>query len=337
MVDRILESTLGPVFQGMPADASLCGCTDYARDDVVKNIRDQGLKSVAEVMETLGWETVGCDTCRPAINYYLQMVYAGAAVDDPTSRLINEREHANIQEDGTFSVVPRMYGGVVKTDELRRIADAADRFKATLVKVTGGQRIGLYGIKKEDLTDVWESIGMPSGYAYAKALRTVKTCVGSTHCRYGTQDSLGLGVDLERMLEGLWTPAKLKLGVNGCPRSCAESAIKDIGITGVAGGWEIRVGGCGGVELKGAVLLTTVEDAEVVREIVAAFVQFYREEAEYGERVFKWIKKSGIEKIKAVVVDDQEARRALASRLKEAAGAASDPWEARLTSRAVVL
>jgi len=330
LVDRILEATLGPAYQAGLGPASLCGCTAYTRDDVVKNIREKGLRSVEEVMETLGWETVGCEVCRPAINYYVQMLSPGEATDDPTSRLINERAHANIQQDGTFSVVPRMYGGKVTPAELRRIAETAERFKVPLVKVTGGQRIGLYGIRREDLPAVWGDLDMPSGYAYAKALRTVKTCVGSEFCRYGTQKSLTLGVELERELEGLWTPAKVKVGVSGCPRSCAESSIKDVGIVGVAGGWEIFVGGCGGVELRGAERLATVETAEEVHEIVSAFLQLYREEAAYGERTFKWIERAGMKAIRASVVDDLEKRKALAARLRKALAARTDPWKERV-------
>lgn len=329
LVDRIIESTLGPAYQGGSGLKSLCGCTGYSRDDVVKNIKEKGLSSVEEVMEIMGWETVGCETCRPAINYYVQMIWPKDACDDPTSRLINERVHANIQKDGTFSVVPRMYGGVVTPSELKRIADAAEMFEVPLVKITGGQRIGLYGIKREDLPRVWRSIGMPSGYAYAKAVRTVKTCVGSSYCRYGTQDSLGLGVELERLLEGLWTPAKVKIGVNGCPRNCAESAVKDVGIVGVSGGWEVLVGGCGGVELKGGELLATVHKAEEVKEVVLAFLQFYREEAPYGERTYRWVGRTGIKEIRKAVVEDLNMRNGLLERLKEALGSTGDPWRNR--------
>jgi nitrite reductase (NADH) large subunit len=136
------------------------------------------------------WKTPnGCASCRPAVNYYLISTWPKEAKDDPQSRYINERSHANIQKDGTYSVIPRMWGGETTADELRRIADAVDKYKIPTVKVTGGQRIDLLGVKKEDLVNVWKDIGMPSGHAYAKALRTVKTCVGSEWCRMGTQDS----------------------------------------------------------------------------------------------------------------------------------------------------
>lgn len=329
LVDRILEATLGASFQGAPLSASLCGCTKYSRDDVIKNIKEKGLRSVKEVMEMLGWESVGCDVCRPAINYYIGMIWPSRAEDDLSSRLINERVHANIQKDGSFSVVPRVYGGVVEPVFLRKVADAAEKYGVPLVKLTGGQRIGLFGVKKEDLKNVWTEIGMPSGYAYGKALRTVKTCVGSPFCRYGTQDSLTLGIELEKRLEGLWMPAKVKMSVNGCPRNCAEAGIKDIGIVGVAGGFEVYLGGCGGIELRGAEHLTTVKTADEVFEVVFAVIQYYREDACYGERTFKWISRVGLKTVKKAVLDDIDNRKKLSSRLKEALLTVRDPWGQR--------
>ncbi len=328
-VDRILEASLGGNFQALSEASALCACTKYSRDDVLKNIRERGLKSVKEVMETLGWETVGCETCRPAINYYVSMIWPRAAEDDVTSRLINERMHANIQNDESFSVVPRMYGGVVRADELRRIADAADRYNLPLIKITGGQRIGLFGVRREDLPSVWRDVAMPSGYAYGKAMRTVKTCVGSRFCRYGTQDSLALGIEIEKMFDGLWMPAKVKLGVSGCPRNCAEYGIKDVGVLGVAGGFEIYAGGCGGIELKGGELLARVKTKDEVMEIISAFLEHYREDARYGERTFKWIKRVGIKAVKKAVVDDAENRKMLCVRLSEAIIKKDDPWRKR--------
>lgn len=328
-VERILEETLGSNFEAKAGDAGLCPCTKYAREDIVKNIRERELMSVSEVMDTLGWETVGCEICRPAINYYVGMVWPKGCEDDATSRLVNERTHANIQKDGRFSVVPRLYGGAATPDELKKIADAAIKYNAALVKITGGQRIALIGVRKEDLPAIWNDLGMDSGYAYGKALRTVKTCVGAAFCRYGTQDSLGLGVELEKRLTGLWMPAKVKLSVSGCPRNCSESAIKDIGIVGINGGWEIYAGGCGGVELKAGHHLCTVKTKEEVIAIVGAFIQLYREEAEYTERTFKWIRRAGLDVIKKAVVEDAANREALVERLDLALSAATDPWKAR--------
>lgn len=332
LIDQILESILGSSFQKMPP--SICECTRYTRDDVIKNIKEKGLKSVGEVMATLGWETVGCEKCRPALNYYVSMLRPGEYQDDLTSRVVNEREHANIQKDGTFSVVPRVYGGAVTPEELKRIADAAIKYNIPLVKITGGQRIALFGIKREDLPGVWKDIDMPSGYAYGKALRTVKTCVGSLFCRYGTQDSLNLGIEMEKRFEGLWTPAKVKLGVSGCPRNCAEAEIKDLGVVGITGGWEISVGGCGGIELSGAEHLATVKSPEEVMEIASAFLQYYREDANYGERTSKWVRRIGLETIKRAVIEDRENREELCARLNDALSTRTDPWKERITIHA---
>ncbi len=330
LVEQILEATLGSDFQGRGEDRAICSCTRYTRDDLIKNIRENRLTSVIEVMDSLGWETVGCDKCRPAINYYVCMIWPAECEDDPSSRIVNERAHANIQKDKTFSVVPRMYGGVTTPAELRRIANVADEYKVPLVKVTGGQRIDLLGIKKKDLAGVWKALDMPSGYAYGKAIRTVKTCVGSTFCRYGTQDSIGLGMALEKELEGLWTPAKVKMAVTGCPRNCAESAIKDVGIIGITGGWEIYVGGCGGTKTSGAELLCTVGTDGEAMEITSAFVQYYREEAIYGERTAPFIHRIGLEAVRRDCVEDETRRKALIAHLKEALSTVTDPWKARV-------
>ncbi|MBI5234999.1 MAG: NAD(P)/FAD-dependent oxidoreductase, partial [Deltaproteobacteria bacterium] len=329
LVDRILEATLGSSFQAGVSGVGICDCTKYTRDDIIKNIKEKKLTSVMDVMETLGWKTVGCDTCRPAINYYVSMVWPKEAIDDRTSRLVNERAHANIQKDDTFSVVPRMYGGVTTPEELKRIAEAAIKYNAAVVKLTGGQRIDLIGIKREDLPMIWKEIGMPSGYAYAKALRTVKTCVGSLHCRYGTQDSMTLGIDMEKAFAGLQAPAKIKMSVSGCPRNCAEASIKDVGVVGVAGGYEIYVGGCAGIELKAGEKLCTVKTDKEVMEVAGAFLQLYREEAHYGERTFKWLKRVGLGAVKKAVVDDIANRRALHQRLLDAIAVTSDPWLGR--------
>jgi nitrite reductase (NADH) large subunit len=327
IVDGLLEETLGVDFQGQGEPERLCACTIYSREDILRNIREKGLRSVDDVMEAMGWLTVGCDTCRPAINYYTSMVWPDCHADDPTSRLINERAHANIQKDNTFSVIPRTYGGVISPDELKRIADAAIKYRVSLVKITGGQRIGLFGLRKEDLPSAWRDIGLPSGYAYGKALRTVKSCVGSLYCRYGTQDSLGLAVLLEKKLEGLWMPAKVKMGASGCPRNCAESLIKDVGVTGIAGAWRIYAGGCGGIELRKGELLAEAKTENDVVEIVSAFLQLYREEAEYGERTFKWLERRGLSAIRKAVVDDEVFRKTLAMRLDSALSQTKDPWK----------
>lgn len=324
LVERILEATLGSDFNPS-SKQGLCACTRYTREDVVKNIREKRLNSVAEVLETLGWEGVGCEVCRPAINYYGGMLRPSEWEDDPGSRLVNERVRANIQNDGTFSVVPRMYGGVVTPGELKKIADAAVKYDVQLVKITGGQRVALVGVKKSDLRSVWNDLGMNSGAAYAKAVRTVKTCVGSAHCRYGTQDSMGFGIEIEKRYEGLWTPAKIKMGVSGCPRNCAEAGIKDIGIVGVTGGWEIYAGGSGGIEVARAQKLASVKTRDEAVAITDALLQHYREEAEYGERLFKWMERAGLDAVKRAVIDT-ERREGLVKRLVDALACLPDHW-----------
>ncbi|MBZ0221037.1 MAG: nitrite reductase large subunit NirB [Candidatus Methylomirabilis sp.] len=327
LVERVIEETLGAGFQPSFRRA-LCGCTNYAREDVLRNIREKGLKSVAEVMAALGWEGVGCDTCRPAINYYVMMAWPESARDDLTSRLINERARANVQKDGTFSVVPRMHGGVTTARELKKIAEVAERHNVPLLKLTGGQRIALIGVPREGLQEVWKELDMPSGHAYAKAVRTAKTCVGDRFCRYGTQDSVSLGIEMEKRFGGIPMPAKVKLAVSGCPRNCAESGIKDLGVVGVLGGWEIYAGGCGGIELKGGEKLGHFKTQDEIIEAAAAFLQLYREDADYGERTFRWVVRKGIGRIREEALCDEKKRKALAEKLEAAARAEKEHWAA---------
>jgi len=333
LIDQILASVLGSSFAKAEGETPICGCTDLAHDYVKAMIRRDSLTTVAAAMATLEWKGEGCRVCRPALNYYVQMTFPDEAQDDPGSRHVNERLHANIQKDGTFSVVPRIYGGLTSPEELAKIAKVASEHNVPAIKFTGGQRIDLLGVAKEELPSIWKALDTPSGYAYAKALRTVKTCVGNQWCRFGTQDSMGFGIELEKLLERLWTPAKLKLAVSACPRNCAEASIKDIGIVGVEGGWEIYCGGNGGVRLRGAELLCTTETAEEATEIIKAYVQLYREDARYGERTSQWTEKTGLNNIKEKVVEDAENRAALIERLEEAIEASRrDPWKSLISN-----
>lgn len=331
-VDLLLELVRGRLTQAPPppTERPICDCTPLSRAAVVAAIRERRLLRVRDVLSALGWKTEGCSTCRPAVNYYLTLCWPGENEDDPAARLVNERVHANIQKDGTYSVVPRIHGGVVTPDELIRIGKVARKYRVPTVKITGGQRIDLLGVAKEQLPAIWQDLGMPSGFAYAKAVRTVKTCVGDTYCRYGTRDSMGLGIRLERTFENLWTPAKVKMAVNACPRNCAESLIKDVGLIGVEQGWEIYVGGCGGVEVVKAELLATAPDDDAAVELVKAFLQHYREEADYGDRTSQFVKKVGLDAIRSRVVDDPESRRALVRRMDHALARRIDPWRERV-------
>lgn len=305
----------------------MCGCTEHGHQAVRDAIRDNHLLTVQDVMRSLNWQTPdGCPSCRPALNYYLISTWPKEAQDDPQSRFINERSHANIQKDGTYSVVPRMWGGETNASELRRIADVVDKYAIPTVKVTGGQRIDLLGVKKEDLVGVWQDLGMPSGHAYAKALRTVKTCVGSEWCRMGTQDSTQMGKDLERALWRMYAPHKVKLAVSGCPRNCAESGIKDVGVIGVDSGWEIYVGGNGGIKTEVAHFLVKLKTATEVLEYSGAFLQLYREEGWYLERTVHYIGRVGLDYVKKRILDDAEGRRALWERLQFALDGEPDPW-----------
>jgi nitrite reductase (NADH) large subunit len=327
LVADVLQLTLGSEFDASAQKEAICGCTTLSRDEIVEGIKEKGLTHIREVMNVLGWESEeGCSKCRPALNYYLAMVNPTKYEDERESRFVNERMHANIQKDGTYSVVPRMYGGVTNANELRRIADVVEKYEIPLVKVTGGQRIDLFGVKKDDLPKVWQDLDMNSGYAYGKSLRTVKTCVGETFCRFGTQDSMGLGIDLEKKFEGLQTPHKVKMAVSACPRSCAESGFKDIGFIGIDGGWEIYVGGNGGTHLRGGDLLYKVKTDEEAMEITGAYLQYYRETANYLERTSAWVERVGLAHVQSVL-DDKNKRIELNARMDEALSVYKDPWK----------
>ena len=327
LVEQILMFTAGGDYSATPKLKAMCACTDHGHQAVRDAIRQSKYTNTGAVFAGMGWRTPnGCATCRPAVNYYLISTWPKEAKDDPQSRFINERMHANIQKDGTYSVIPRMWGGETTADELRRIADAVDKYKIPTVKVTGGQRIDLLGVKKEDLQAVWNDIGMPSGHAYAKALRTVKTCVGSEWCRMGTQDSTQMGKDLERAMWRMYAPHKVKFAVSGCPRNCAEAGIKDVGIIGVDSGWEMYVAGNGGIKTEVAHFFTKLKTAEEVLEYTGAFMQLYRLEGWYLERTVHYVNRVGLDYVKKKILDDHEGRQALWAELQFALDGEPDPW-----------
>ncbi|QDF96064.1 nitrite reductase large subunit [Azoarcus sp. DD4] len=331
LVEQILASTVGGAYQATDKyDKPVCGCTDHTHGALRDAIRSQKLLTIPAAMKALEWKTPnGCATCRPALNYYLLSTWPHEAEDDPQSRFINERAHANIQKDGTYSVVPRMWGGLTTPAELRAIADAAEKYQVPTVKVTGGQRIDLLGVKKADLPKIWADLnaaGMVSGHAYGKSLRTVKTCVGMEHCRFGTQLAMEMGVKLEKMLFGMWSPHKVKLAVSGCPRNCAESGIKDVGVIGVDSGYELYVAGNGGIKTEVAHFFCKVGSDEEVLEYAGAFLQLYREEGYYLERTCHYIERVGLDHAKKQVVEDAANRKALYERLLFALKDAPDPW-----------
>jgi nitrite reductase (NADH) large subunit len=332
LVESLLSLTLGGDIESGPR--TLCKCTSFTHDDVRRLIIDKQIKAIPQALQELHWTTPdGCASCRPALNYYLLCALPGEYQDEQRSRFVNERMHANIQKDGTYSVVPRMWGGLTNPTELRAIADVVEKFNAPMVKVTGGQRLDIFGIKKEDLPAVWADLnkaGMVSGHAYGKSLRTVKTCVGSEWCRFGTQDSTGLGVKIERMTWGSWMPHKFKIAVSGCPRNCAEATIKDFGVVCVDSGYELHVGGNGGIKVRATDLLCKVETEEQAMEVCAAFIQLYREQAHYLERTAPWIERVGLDHVKAGLFGDPDAVRRLAARFRFSQQfMQDDPWAKR--------
>lgn len=334
LVEAILAATVGEGYDATPARRPMCACTEHSHDEVRRTIVAQSLKTIPDVMRFLEWKSPdGCNKCRPALNFYLLCAWPGEYRDDARSRFVNERAHANIQKDGTYSVVPRIFGGETSPAQLRALAEVAEKYRVPTVKVTGGQRIDLLGLRKEQLPAIWADLsaaGFVSGHAYGKAVRTVKTCVGSEWCRFGTQDSTRMGIEIEKMTWGSWMPHKVKMAVSGCPRNCAEATIKDLGVVGVDSGWEIHVGGNGGIKVRVTDLLCKVETPEQVLEHTAAFLQVYREEARYLERTAPWVERVGISYVRERIVEDAAGRRAAARRFLDSQRHAQvDPWRQR--------
>ncbi|MEM9330452.1 MAG: nitrite reductase large subunit NirB [Pseudomonadota bacterium] len=337
LVEQLMSLTLGERYNP-DAVVPMCGCTDLGHSDVRRLIQAKKLKTIPAVMQALEWKTSnGCAKCRPALNYYLVCDWPDEYADDYQSRFINERVHANIQKDGTYSIVPRMWGGQTSSKELRAIADVVDKFQIPTVKVTGGQRIDMLGIKKEDLPAVWADLGKAgfvSGHAYAKGLRTVKTCVGTDWCRFGTQDSTGLGVRIEKFMWGSWTPAKVKMAVSGCPRNCAEATCKDVGVICVDSGFEIHFAGAAGLDIKGTEVLGLVKTEDEVLEHIVALTQMYREQGHYLERIYKWAKRIGYDEVRTQIMDNAEKRQAYYERFVFSQKFAQvDPWNERVSGK----
>ncbi len=334
LVEALLASTMGGDYSTATKKKPLCPCTEHTHDEIRTAIVGQKLKAIPDVFRALGWKTAdGCSKCRPALNFYLLTAWPGEYVDDNQSRFINERVHANIQKDGTYSVVPRIWGGETTPAELRSLAEIAERYKVPTVHITGGQRVDFLGVKKEVLPAIWGDLskaGFVSGHAYGKAIRTVKTCVGRNWCRFGTQDSTTMGIELEKMAWGAWMPHKVKLAVSGCPRNCAEATIKDFGVVCVDSGYELHVGGNGGVKVRATDFLCAVKTPEDVLEYCAAFLQLYREEAHYLERTAPWVERVGLAYVKQKIVEDTPGRKALAERFYYAQRFSQiDPWAQR--------
>ena len=337
LVERLMTLTLGDNYRAAAVEP-MCGCTTLSHDEVRRLIKAKSLRSIPAVMQELEWQTsCGCAKCRPALNYYLVCDWPDEYADDYQSRFVNERVHANIQKDGTYSVVPRMWGGVTSAAELRAIADVVDKFSIPTVKVTGGQRIDMLGIRKGDLPAVWADLGKAgfvSGHAYAKGVRTVKTCVGTDWCRFGTQDSTGLGIRIEKFMWGSWTPAKVKMAVSGCPRNCAEATCKDVGVVCLDSGYEIHFAGAAGLDIKGTEVLGRVTTDDEALEHIVALVQMYREQGRYLERIYKWARRVGIDEIRRQIVQDHDRRRGYFERFVFSQKFAQvDPWSERAAGK----
>ena len=333
MVESILAHTLGDSFDASLQKTGMCSCTSLTRDEVVAQIKEKQMRSPKEVRIVLDFASAeGCSKCRPALNYYMRMLFPEEYEDDKASRFVNEKMEGNIQNDGTFSVVPRMYGGTTTAEDLIKLGEAAKKYNVPLVKITGASRIGLYGVKKEDVPHVWEDLGMRSGYAYSKSLRNVKSCVGSAFCRFGTQDSLGLGIKLEQAIEMVDTPHKMKMGVTGCPRNCAEVLTKDFGVVCVENGYQLYFGGNGGTEVRECDSLITVTTEEEVITMAKAYVQYYRENATYGERTAPWVERTGAAVVKETLLNEENVSKLVAS-FDKARATYEEAWSSVLSDQ----
>ncbi|HYX95124.1 MAG TPA: nitrite reductase large subunit NirB [Geodermatophilus sp.] len=299
-----------------------------AKPELMAAIREQDLRSVSAVFAALAPGGKEDAKSKMGLTSLLKMLWGVDFVPEKDGEFINDRVHANIQRDGTFSVVPQMKGGVTTPAQLRRIAEVAEKYEVPMVKVTGGQRIDLLGVRKEDLPAVWDDLGMPSGFAYGKSFRTVKTCVGSDFCRFGLGDSTQLGIDLETRFQGIEGPAKMKLAVVGCPRNCAEAYVKDVGVVAVGNGkWEVHVGGAAGATVRKGDLLATVDSPQEVLRLTGRFLQFYRENANWLERTYDFVPRVGLERIRSVLLEDSEGIVAeLDANMQRSVDAHTDPW-----------
>ena len=327
-VQQVLEACAGDVLVEDPAAHYYVPGVPLRKPELVAEIRRLNLRSVSAVFAALS-NTGEDPKSKVGLASLLKTIWAGDYEDERDARFINDRVHANIQRDGTFSVIPRIYGGVTSAAQLRTIADVADKHQVPMVKITGGQRIDLLGIPKDRLPDVWRDLGMPSGHAYAKAFRTCKTCVGTEFCRYGVGDSTALGIAIEQRFQGLESPHKMKLATAGCPRNCSEATTKDLGAVAIEGGrWEIYIGGGAGSKVRKGDLLCTVSTHEDVLVTMGRFMQYYREHARYLERTYDFVERVGITHLKRLLVDDAEGICAdLDAAVQAAVDAFVDPWQ----------
>ena len=329
LVTEVIAWFAGGAIEEDPSIHYYVPCIPMKKQALIAAIREHDLHSVSSVFKALAGGVEDPASKIPLASL-LNTIWPGQYDDQRDARFINDRVHGNIQKDGTFSVVPEMAGGVCSPAELMRIATAAVKYDVPLVKLTGGQRIDLVGVKKEDLPGIWADIGMPAGHAWGKSYRTCKSCIGTDHCRFGLGDSMGLAIRIEKTFRALSdSPGKLKLATAGCPRNCSEALIKDVGVVAIGDGkWEILVGGAGGAHVRRGDMLATVTGEDAVMQVIGRFMQFYREDAKYKERTYTWVERVGMERIRAVVIDDSEGWNArFDEELEAAIKAYRDPWK----------
>ena len=327
LIAQLIEAYAGEVTED-PSEHYYVPGVPLEKSQLVAEIKRLGLKSVSAVFRELGGgkEDPGS---KVGLASLLKTLWPGEYEDERDARFINDRVHANIQKDGTFSVVPRIYGGVTTPDELRRIADVAVKYNVPMVKFTGGQRLDLLGVKKDDLPKMWKDLGIPSGHAYTKGFRTCKSCVGTDFCRYGVGDSIALAQKIERRFQGVESPHKMKLATAGCPRNCSEAYVKDLGAVAIEGGlWEIYIGGAAGGSVRKGDLLCTVKTHDEVLTLMGRFMQYYREHGKYLERTYHFVERFGIETLRKIIVEDSEGIAArLDAGIQQAVDAYKDPWK----------
>jgi nitrite reductase (NADH) large subunit len=331
LVNDVVAWFCGGAVEEDPSIHYYVPCIAMDKPALVRAIREQGLKSVSSVFRALAIDGRPDAASKPALASLLITLWDDGYEDERDARFINDRVHANIQKDGTFSVVPEMPGGITTPKDLMRIAEVAVKYDVPLVKLTGGQRIDLVGISKDDLPLIWADLDMPAGWAWGKSYRTCKSCIGTDFCRFGLGDSMGLAKKIEARFRGIDSPGKLKLATAGCPRNCSEAMVKDVGAVAIGEDrWEIYVGGAAGSHIrKGDVLCTVTGEDEVVR-ITGRFMQWYRENAKFKERTHTFIERVGIERARAVVVEDSDGiATALDAAMAASAAAVRDPWKER--------
>ncbi|MFV2119768.1 nitrite reductase large subunit NirB [Streptomyces sp. Act-28] len=293
-------------------DGGLCGCFPQTRQDLYEIVQVLRITSYAELLDRYGRDAAkggeGCEVCKPTVASILASLSHGYILDGEQAALQETNDHflANMQRNGSYSIVPRVPGGEITPEKLIVIGEVARDF-GLYTKITGGQRIDLFGARVEQLPAIWTRLveaGFESGHAYGKALRTVKSCVGQTWCRYGVQDSVRMAIDLELRYRGLRAPHKLKSGVSGCQRECAEAQSKDFGVIATANGWNLYVGGNGGATPRHADLLAKdLSDAELTR-LIDRFLMYYIRTAERLERTAPWVERIGLDHVREVVVED---------------------------------